>query len=88
MMVAIEHTSTGGPPNHHWGVNADGDGTSPLEVWWNRGPLKKDKKGRTTQEEMLIIRQENEDTHADVVMLTLGQVYDLIDALNRAIERG
>jgi hypothetical protein len=38
-------------------------------------------------DETLIIRQEYEDReHAEVMELTFGQVYDLIDGLNRAVE--
>jgi hypothetical protein len=50
-----------------------------VEVWWSRNGDKAD--------ETIIIKQEyaNRST-ADVVELTLGQVYDLIDALNRAVE--
>jgi hypothetical protein len=48
-------------------------------VWWSRN-LK-------PSEETLIIRQEYEDrSTADVLELTLGQAYDLIDALNKAVE--
>lgn len=87
-MAANEHRDTKAPKNHHWTVNADGNGTSALECWWSREPLKKNKHGRVLpQEEWFIIRQENEDTHADCIMLTLGQVYDLIDAANKAIEK-
>jgi hypothetical protein len=52
-------------------------GCPAIEVWWSRNGAKAD--------ETLIIRQEYEDReHADVLELTFGQVYDLIDALNRA----
>jgi hypothetical protein len=47
-----------------------------VDVWWDRA-----RDGET-----LIIRQENEGK-ADVVSLTLGQVYDLIHALGWAIKR-
>jgi hypothetical protein len=54
-------------------------GCPAVDVWWSRG-LKK-------AEETLIIRQEYEDrATADVLELTLGQTYDLIDALNKAVE--
>lgn len=55
-------------------------GYPSLEVWWSR-----DFKARS--EETLIIRQEYEDrSTADVLELTLAQAYDLIDALNQAVE--
>lgn len=51
-----------------------------VQVWWSRSF--KDK-----SEETLVIRQEypERDT-ADVLELTLGQTYDLIDALCKAVE--
>ena len=52
-----------------------------LDLWWSR-----DFKARA--EETLIIRQEYVDrSTADVLELTLAQAYDLIDALNQAVER-
>jgi len=55
-------------------------GCPAVEVWWSRDGAKAD--------ETVIIRQEYEDrSTADVLELTQGQVYDLIDALNKAIER-
>jgi hypothetical protein len=54
-------------------------GCPAVEVWWSRDGKKAD--------ETLIIRQEYEDRNtADVLELSFGQVYDLIDALNRAVE--
>lgn len=54
-------------------------GCPAIEVWWSRNGKKAD--------ETIIIRQEYEArSTADVLELTLGQVYDLIDALNRAVE--
>jgi hypothetical protein len=54
-------------------------GCPAVEVWWSRNGLKAD--------ETLIIKQEYpERSTADVLELTQGQVYDLIDALNKAIE--
>jgi hypothetical protein len=54
-------------------------GCPAVEVWWSRNGAKAD--------ETLIIRQEYEDReHAEVMELTFGQVYDLIDGLNRAVE--
>lgn len=54
-------------------------GCPAVDVWWSRDGKKSD--------ETLIIRQEYPDrATADVLELTFGQVYDLIDALNRAVE--
>jgi len=54
-------------------------GCPAVEVWWSRDGHKAD--------ETLIIRQEYPDrAHAEVMELTFGQVYDLIDGLNRAVE--
>jgi hypothetical protein len=54
-------------------------GCPAVEIWWRRNGAKAD--------ETLIIRQEYEDReHAEVMELTFGQAYDLIDALNRAVE--
>jgi hypothetical protein len=49
-----------------------------VDVWWDRDPKNK-------SDEDLIIRQDNGDK-ADVVIITLGQLYDLIEALNGAVE--
>jgi hypothetical protein len=50
-----------------------------VDVWWSRD--------KSNAEETVIIRQEYEDrSTADVLELTLGQAYDLIDALNKVIE--
>jgi hypothetical protein len=50
-----------------------------VDVWWSRG--------FKAEDETLIIRQEYADrSTADVIELSFGQVYDLIDALNRAVE--
>lgn len=54
------------------------DGTARVDVWWDRDIRKK-------HDENLIIRQDAEDK-ADVITLTLGQVYALIGALNKAVE--
>lgn len=50
-----------------------------IDVWWDRDMKHKDN-------EMLVIRQETTADRADVVILTLGQLYDLIDAVNKAVE--
>ena len=55
-------------------------GCPAVDVWWSRSS--KDK-----SEETCIIRQEYADrATADVLELTFAQVYDLIDALNKAVE--
>lgn len=55
-------------------------GYPAVDVWWSRSFAAK-------AEETLIIRQQYEDrSTADVLELTFGQVYDLIEALNRAVE--
>ena len=55
-------------------------GCPAVEVWWSRDGAKAD--------ETVIIRQQYENrSTADVLELTQGQVYDLIDALNKAVER-
>jgi hypothetical protein len=55
-------------------------GSPAVDVWWSRD-------NKATATETMVIRQEYEDrSTADVLELTQGQVYDLIDALNRAME--
>ena len=55
-------------------------GCPAVDVWWSR-------KFERKSEETLVIRQEYADrSTADVLELTFGQVYDLIDALNKAVE--
>jgi hypothetical protein len=54
-------------------------GVPELNVWWAR-------RFKTRAEETLIIKQENQADRADVIELTLGQVYDMILALNKAVE--
>lgn len=66
----------------HWEVPLEPSaklGDNPkVEVWW-------DKELNAT--EHLILRQEYQRIgHVAVMMLTQGQVYALIDALNKAIE--
>lgn len=56
------------------------DGSPLVDVWWDRDHTNK-------SDECLILRQENEPDHADVITLTQGQVYDLIHALGWAIMR-
>lgn len=68
-------------------INRDKDGTvfeidrdgigEKVELWWDRS---------TKGNEMLFVRQENVGMQmADVVALSLAQVYALIDATNRAV---
>lgn len=70
----------------------------PIKAWWGRDGRKKtitiDHTPRgvhhriTTQEEHFILRQENEAAgKADLIILSPGQVYDLIDVLNQAVEK-
>jgi hypothetical protein len=86
--------------SYHYVVPVDqhgrGERASPLvSVWWSRSPKRRkiDKMGnkytwRTEQHEELVLRQENGDNvGADVIMLTLGQAYALIEALCKAVER-
>lgn len=64
--------------------------TAQVDLWWSRGNAEriKGRKGRTitVRPEPLVIRQENTDDTADVLMLTPGQAYDLIAALTMATE--
>lgn len=63
-----------------FGIERDGPST-PAEIWWDRS-LSKRKDGP----ELLFIRQDGPDgADANVVHLTLAQVYAVIDALNRAV---
>jgi hypothetical protein len=55
-------------------------GCAEVQVWWSR-KFKQHKAAET-----LLIRQENNRIRADVIELTLGQVYDLIHAANQAVE--
>ncbi|WP_316235040.1 MULTISPECIES: hypothetical protein [unclassified Bradyrhizobium] len=54
-------------------------GVPELAIWWARH-------FKDRADETLIIKQENTEDRADVVELTLGQLYDAIDALNKAVE--
>lgn len=54
-------------------------GSPELDLWWARNFKRR-------AEETLIIQQENQSDRDDVVELTLGQVYDMIVALNKAVE--
>lgn len=62
----------------HYTVEKDGTDTEDTEIWWSRSLEDK-------SVECLVIRQANAEDRADVIMLSLGQAYDLIDALNRAV---
>lgn len=55
-------------------------GCPAVELWWSRDGVKAD--------ETIIIRQQyNDRATADVLELTQGQLYDLIEAANLAVER-
>lgn len=85
------HKDKGG---NHWTIPHETTqrtgSTAQVDVWWPRGGPKKiqGRKGRTitVRPETLVVRQVNVDDTADVLMLTPGQVYDLIAALSMASE--
>lgn len=77
-MAATAHKDDDG---HHWIVNGDKE-HSRVDVWWNRSKTKWHGKAPF---EGLVLRQQNVEDSADVIVLPLGMVYDLIDALNRAV---
>ena len=55
-------------------------GYPEVQVWWSRSFAGK-------AEETLLLHQHYKDRPtADVIELTLGQTYDLIQALNQAVE--
>lgn len=54
-----------------------------LKVWWSR--TKKTFAGKDDMVENLIIMQDTDGEDSDVIVLPLGMVYDLIDALNKAV---
>jgi hypothetical protein len=64
------------------------DRSPAVKVWWSREPRKM-VGGVTLVAEHLIIRQDNERPGGgkDMMILTPGQAYDLIDALCKALER-
>lgn len=55
-------------------------GSASVLVWWDRDIKNK-------ADETLYIRQDNSAEKADVITLTLGQVYDLMHACGLAIVR-
>lgn len=56
-------------------VPSDGDLSSEIVMWWDR-----------SAGDLLFIRQENSGADvADVVTVTLSQLYATIDALNRSV---
>jgi hypothetical protein len=67
---------------HMWTVAEDAPSVK-IECWWNR--VEKKFRGKMLKTEHFVIRQENETTHADIIFLTHGQVYGLIQALNSAV---
>jgi hypothetical protein len=64
------------------------DGVEHPEVamWWSRGKRVK-VLGRTHMPEYLCIKQDNGEDRADVLLLSPGQVYDMLDALTQAVEK-
>lgn len=55
-------------------------GLPGIDVWWSR-------EFKLRAEETVIVRQEYADRpDADVIELTLGQAYDLIAALTKAVD--
>lgn len=70
----LQHKDKNG---HHWTVPSEKH-VPQVDVWWNRA--------QAENIEHLVIKQDNGENANDVVMITPGQVYDLIDALNRAVE--
>jgi hypothetical protein len=56
-----------------------------VTAWWSRGKRVRTK-GRTTMPEYLCIKQENGEDRADVILLSPGQVYDMLDVLAHAVE--
>lgn len=71
-----------------WRINAEPPKVGPkgelfdalmqVDVWWDRDHARK-------HDENLIIRQENAADGADVIQISLGQVYALIGVLNAAV---
>lgn len=70
----------------HYTSPADGKEFPEVTVWWSRGKRVK-KNGRTDMPEYLCIKQDNGTDRADVILLAPGQVYDMLDALTKALER-
>jgi hypothetical protein len=70
---------------YHFIVPADAE-CARVDVWWNRGPTIHVGR-RKVIEERLVVRQMDGEASADVVLLTQGQLYDIIDAFNMAVER-
>jgi hypothetical protein len=71
----------------HYEIPADKDQPA-VEAWWQRRPTKI-KNNRLQTEELFCIRQDNSSPNnprADVLVLSPGQVYDLLAALNSAVE--
>lgn len=68
----------------HYKAPQDGIEYPEVHAWWCREPRARSK-GRTLLPEYLCIKQINGD-RGDVIMLSPGQVYDMIDALTHAVE--
>ena len=70
-------------PEDKTGRTPGGDvlpGSAPIDIWWAR-------RFKDRRDETLLIRQESATDRADVVELTLGQVYDVIHALGLSVMR-
>ena len=78
-MITQERSGDG----HSWRIPADGK-DAEVDIWWMRG-APGDKTKRRLGEERLVIRQEVAGEQAALVVITFGQVYDLIKALNTAV---
>lgn len=68
-------------PSDSTGKTAGGKrflGSAELVAWWTSGPW-------GSHDDRLLIKQENNNTRADVIELTQGQAYDLIYALNHSL---
>lgn len=64
-----------------WIIEADGPHSAKIETWWSRDHHTNKK----LAEETFVIRQDDGE-EADAIILTLGQVYDLIAVLDCAVE--
>jgi hypothetical protein len=73
--VLMAHKSNRDQQGTYWIIPADIKETAPIEAWWKR----------EGGHEHLIIRQDDGEK-ADVILASLGQVYDLIAVLNVAVE--
>lgn len=77
-------TQTREGDGHSWLIPPEGT-EAEVAIWWLRG-APGDVTKRRLGEEKLVIRQEQPKGEAAVVIITFGQVYDLIKALTQAVE--